>query len=198
MVFGTAALYFGLMLGVMIWAWRKGRGNGGSVRRAMAFAAIGFLLVYLPVFWNHLPVMLTHHAMCAKDAGFNAYVTPEQWLTQNRDELAKLSREDVQRTTASRVLPDGFSRYEHFGGLLATESSSERSTLYGVLVVRVESRLRDTRTNALVASQVDYQLGQHDDARLWFAGRSCFAPGDPNNPSRLRQQFTQRLLEAIK
>jgi hypothetical protein len=76
MLLGAGALYFGLMFFVMRGAWRAGRSEGGSVLQGLAFAFAGFLLVYLPIFWNHIPVLLEHRARCAKDAGFKVYVTP--------------------------------------------------------------------------------------------------------------------------
>jgi hypothetical protein len=198
MYLGAAALYLALMFVVVRWAWRKGRADGGSFVKASALALVGFLTVYLPAFWNHIPIVLAHRSMCAKDAGFKANVTPEQWIAENKEALSKLTRQDIQGTSPSRELPDGFSRYEFLGGLLARESSEKYSTLYGVSVVRQEERVLDTRTNKPVLSRVDYHIGQRDDARLWLAGRKCLADDDPKSPSKLRQKFVQRIQEEIK
>ncbi len=53
---GAAALYLATMLAAIAWAWRYGRRTGASHGRAALYASGAFLLVYLPVFWNHLPV----------------------------------------------------------------------------------------------------------------------------------------------
>ncbi len=198
MVLGAAALYLGLMFLVVRWAWRKGRGNGGSVGKASAFAALGFLLVYLPVFWNHIPVLLAHRAMCAKDAGFTAYVAPEQWRQQNRDRLAGLKGEDLTKMSKRHEMPEGFSRYEHFAGLLATEERTVRQPLFGIVVYRIEDRVRDVRNGQLVSTYVDYRVGHREDIRLWFGGYGCIADDDPNDPSDLRQRFYFQLQEEFK
>lgn len=198
MYLGTALLYFAVMWIVIRWAWRVGRNNGGSLLRSFSFAFAGFLMVYLPLFWNHIPVTLKHRSLCATDGGFNLYKTPEQWVAENRDHIAALNGIDLNKMSKSRKVGDGYDRYEYFGGLLASESRHTRSRVFQVDVLRVESLEVDVRTGAVVASLVDYQIGSRDDVRLWFAGKSCFAPNDARNPFTLSVKFNQQLRELAK
>lgn len=41
------------------------------------------LVIYLPVFWDHIPTLLAHKYYCDKDAGFWAYKSAEQWRVEN-------------------------------------------------------------------------------------------------------------------
>lgn len=173
MYLGAAALYLALMFVVVRWAWRKGRAGRGSLFKAGAFAFVALLAVYLPVFWNHIPIVLTHRAMCAKDAGFAVYVTPAQWEARNKDLLSSLRGVDLDKTTPSRMLASGFSRYEFFGAALARETKTQIDRLFGMNVVRLESRLLDARTGEVLTRRIGYSIGPLEDARIWLTGYSC-------------------------
>ena len=41
------------------------------------------IVMYLLVFWDHLPTLLLHKYYCATKAGFWVYKTPEQWKAEN-------------------------------------------------------------------------------------------------------------------
>jgi hypothetical protein len=172
MYLGAAALYLTLMFYVVRWAWRTGRAGGGSAVKASAFAFVGFLAVYLPVFWNHIPIVLAHRSMCAKDAGFKVHVTPAQWGAQNKEVLGSLRGVDLDKTTASRTLASGFSRYEFFGGALSRETKTQIGRLFGMNVVRAESKLLDARTGEVLTSRIGYAVGPREDARIWLTGYS--------------------------
>ena len=192
MVFGAAAPYLGLMLWVVIWAWRKGRASGGSALRGMAFAAVGFLIVYLPVFWNHLPTLVVRNHYCAKDAGFVAHVPAEQWLAEHAEQVSAtnaLPRIQRERTLSSTALPDGFKRDIHFNGLLAHEWKVETIQAWGASVRRRTSRIVDARNGKLLATATDYMTGEAEDLRMWLNTDSCVARptgqvGQPDTPSQ--------------
>lgn len=177
MLLGAGALYFGLMFFVMRWAWRAVRADGGSVLAASTFAFVGFLLFYLPVFWNHIPVLLAHRSMCAKDAGFKAYVTPEQWIAQNKEAIGKLTKEYVreqERSSKSVEIADGFRQEIYFGGLLATERRGRNHQILNVEIHKSEQRIRDATTKQLLATYVDYSASGHrDDIRGWIFPARC-------------------------
>jgi hypothetical protein len=187
MVFGAAALYLALMLFVMRWAWRKARANGGSVLKATLFALLGFLLVYLPVFWNYIPVLLAHRSMCEKDAGFNAYVTPDQWVSQHQETIDKLRKEEVEqqeRNSKSELGPDGFQREVYFGGLLVTEWRNTKQKVLNLEVGRSEQRIRDSQTNTVLATYINYTANKWDPDNPigWIFPSSCFDDNDKENP----------------
>jgi hypothetical protein len=198
MYLGAAALYLALMLFVVRWAWRKGRVNGGSIVKAAGFAIVGFLVVYLPVFWNHIPIVLAHRSMCAKDAGFRSQVAPEQWRKDNERSLAELRSTDLEKLSATQTLADGYVRYTYFGGLLASESSQRSERVLGTTFVRTETRIRDVKTEKVVAILVNYQVGTSGDVRPWVAGQTCYRQGDPQAPWVLAEKFHYRLKAETK
>lgn len=201
MLLGAGALYFGLMFFVMRGAWRGVRADGGSMLAASTFAFVGFLLVYLPVFWNHIPVLLAHRSMCAKDAGFKAHVTPEQWIAQNKDAIGKLTKQFVQeqeRISKSVELSNGFWRELYFGGLLATERKGSTHLVLSIDISKGEDRVRDANTGQLLATYIDYSASRNpDDIRGWIFPSHCpYAAG--NNPRDKYFQFRSDLTKEIK
>jgi hypothetical protein len=176
-VFCVAALYLAVMWLVVRWAWRGGRSNGGSLGKASAFALLGFLAVYLPVFWNHIPVLIVHRSLCAKDAGFKAYVLQEQWFSQNKESVGKLTKESVRqidRSSRPFETQEGLHRRLFFGGLLTTESRGTVQLVLNVQIVRDERSVRDVKTGQLLATYVDYSASGHpDDIRSWLFPDRC-------------------------
>jgi hypothetical protein len=198
MYLGAVALYLTLMFFVVRWAWRKGRADGGSRIKASGFATIGFLAVYLPVFWNWIPVVLTHRSLCNTDAGFTAYVTPEQWVAQNRDQFAQLVGVDLEALILPREhLASGYSRYKFFGGLLATEERSKVWNAWGIQFYRGERLVVDVRTGNALTRSVGYSAGSREDIRLWLPQLGCFR-SDAEQPSTQENLFTSKLKEEIK
>ena len=169
--------YAALMIWAVAFGRRRGRRDGGSRRMAAAYAGLGFLVVYLPVFWNHIPVLLAHRSMCVKDAGFKSDVTPQQWIAQNKEAIGKLTKESVlQQELASRRVDaaDGYQREVYFGGLLAAEW---RGTVHRVLNVDIhkdERRIVDVGSGQTLATFVDYSSSGHpDNIRGWIFPDSC-------------------------
>lgn len=196
MYLGAAALYLAVVYVAMRWAWRAGRAGGGSWVKASGYAFAGFLVVYLPVFWNHIPVLLIQRARCAEDAGFTVFVTAEQWGRRNREVLQTLRGTDLDKTTVSRVLPSGFSRYEFFGGLLARETRTNVERRLGMQFTRSESRLVDARTGELLTLRIGYAVGPRDDVRFWLTGHSC--PIEPERGIHPSVKYAVELKEQVK
>lgn len=201
MLLGAGALYFGLMFFVMRWTWRAVRADGGSVLAASTFAFVGFLLFYLPVFWNHIPVLLAHRSMCAKDAGFKAYVTPEQWIALNKNEINALVRSEVEkkeRNAETRKIADDFDQRIFFGGLLFSESKRTTQQLFSVDIGRAEMRTRDVRTGKLLASYTDYSARlNRDDIKGWIFPLKCPSK-DSNDPNTKYSNYRADLRKEIK
>ena len=78
-------LYFWLLYWVTrrayLWAIQRGH---TKLRSAMV-GFFGFLLIYLPIFWDFLPLLVMKQYYCAKDGGFTLYQSPEQWISENPD-----------------------------------------------------------------------------------------------------------------
>jgi hypothetical protein len=176
-VLAFAALYFSVMFLAVRWAWRKGLSLDGSRARAFRYAALAFLAVYLPVFWDHIPTLVVHRAMCAEDAGFTAYVDAEQWRAKNVEAVAAVNRLSPREKAAFVRLPDsadGFGQTIGFGGLHRTFSKLER-VLRWLPVLRSEQRVADARTGQVLAVAIDYSAGssQSEYLRWWNNIDSC-------------------------
>lgn len=76
-----------IYLAFLIWATRRGwlwaKDRGWGIRKRWLGAAFGFLIVYLPVFWDWIPTVVAHKYYCEKEAGFWVYKTVDQWKAEN-------------------------------------------------------------------------------------------------------------------
>jgi hypothetical protein len=196
MYLGAFTLYFVLMFVVVRGAWRLGRKDGGTKVRGLAFAGVGFLVVYLPVFWNLVPLEMVFRKKCATDAGFVAIKPPEQWAAENGARLVSLSNVDPYKMLDSRTLAPGLSRHEFLGGLLAREYLVDEQQQMGMTVTRTESRLIDVSTDALLAKSANYSVGPSGDLRVWLLRQSCFEPED--SPVFKDREYLQTVVKGIK
>ncbi len=92
-----------LYLWLLVWAtkrgWRWGiEKQGWTGGKRWRGAAIGFLLVYLPVFWDFIPTVAVYQFYCAKDAGFWVYKTLDQWKAENPGVMETLVENKIIRT----------------------------------------------------------------------------------------------------
>jgi hypothetical protein len=171
---GAAALYFSLMFFVVRFAWRKGKAHGRSTSRAIGFACVGFLAVYLPLFWNWIPVVLTHRSLCNKEAGFTAYVTPEQWVAENRDQLQKLVDVDLEKVIdKSKPHDENAHWYKFYGGMLQRKTENSSFQRYGMTFRSQESKLIDVQTGKVLTKGVSHSVGSREDIRLWLHISGC-------------------------
>lgn len=79
----AGAIYLAVLVLVTRVAYRWAKNKGLSRIKCRLVAAGGFLAVYLPVFWDHIPTVIAHQYYCATEAGFWVYKTPEQWRKEN-------------------------------------------------------------------------------------------------------------------
>lgn len=173
----AAALYCLVMFLSVRGAWRKGLASGGSRTRAFRYAALAFLAVYLPVFWDHIPTLVVHRAMCAKDAGFTAYMDAKKWSAKNAEAVTvvnRLSRNERESSIQAPKTADGFERSISLGGLLFREYQY-RKVVSWLSVGRSERRIADARTGEVLAVSIDYGAGPSspENLRWWNQIESC-------------------------
>jgi hypothetical protein len=188
------AVYGALMIGAMLCGWFWGRRKQGSRRKAAAYAGIGFLVVYLPIFWNHLPFLLRHKWLCARDAGFTQYVDPAVWRAEHDDEIRQLTVEELR---AYKYLKETDGSYvtRMYGGLLERRRLIERSSFLRVPVTRVEIKLISADSPQVMLVEVDYGFGGgRDDIRSWIFPNSC-RPKDSAPPYEL-EKYIGRIKES--
>lgn len=86
---------FCLYFYILYWATRRsylwGKSRGFSTYQNIGFGILGFLIIYLPVFWDFLPMLVIKEYHCRKDSGVRIYKTASQWAEENAS-LAKSIR----------------------------------------------------------------------------------------------------------
>ena len=172
-VFGLLAIY----LVVLAWATRQGwrwgiEKKGWTGRKRWLGAAIGFLIVYLPVFWDWIPTVVAHKYYCEKEAGFWVYKTLDQWKAENPGVMEGLVMKlSVQDTAYGdlQIMNDRFAIETHRNRpiLLITTNIAER-------------RLVDRKTGEILAKGVDVGSGVGNMAtgggiKFWLNQQPCIA-----------------------
>ena len=64
-------------------------------KRSWLWPMLGFLVVFLPIFWDWIPTVVAHKYYCATEAGFWIYKTPEQWNKENPGVMEELTTRKV-------------------------------------------------------------------------------------------------------
>jgi hypothetical protein len=161
-VIGLVVLVVGVIyLALLIWAtrasYRWAKGKGFSKSRCWASAAGGFLVVYLPVFWDHIPTLISYQYSCAADAGFWEYKTIDQWKRENQGVaetliavkgLSPSTRSgDMQNFTDTYRLNQRFSRVSRKTGPLPINRW------------RWDYEIVDTKTGEVLSRSVDFSTG---------------------------------------
>lgn len=176
LVFG---LYLLISIGVVRWTIRYARDNGRSAKRWGWCAAF---VMYSLVLWDWLPTVAVHQYYCAKDAGFWAYKTLDQWKVENPGVMEGLvankgapstRQGNMENYTDTYFLNQRFNWVvKHHGRFLFNRW-------------RHEQELVDTKTNEVLARYVDFSTSQERQQagwagwKFWLASRHC-GGGDRN------------------
>jgi len=173
-VFGLLAIY----LVVLAWATRQGwrwgiEKKGWTGRKRWLGAAIGFLIVYLPVFWDWIPTVAVHQFYCAKDSGFWVYKTLDQWKAENPGVMEGLHQmlQPRQKTDYGDIdiLDERF--------VLETHRTSPVPMLTTNIADR---RLVDRKTGEILAKAIDVGSGVGNmvtggGLKFWLNQKPCLA-----------------------
>ena len=189
-VFGLLGIY--LML--LAWATRRGcrwgiEKKGWTGRKRYLGAAIGFLIVYLPVFWDWIPTVAVHQYYCAKDSGFWVYKTLDQWKVENpgvMETLVSYNKNpggfNVDWPFQYKQEDDGHSKTiishinERFDELFIQQDVTDL-----VPIIRKENVLWDVRKSEAIARYVDFgagnsvrnTIGPPGPLKFWLHNRNC-------------------------
>ncbi len=159
--------------------------------KAMAIIAglVAFGVMYWPAFGDLVPTLLAHKQLCEKEAGFNVYVTPEQWEKDNPGVLETLV--PYEKYTAKGNLEFG---NERIGMTFDVYS-------YKDLAVRKEvEKIIDVKTNKVLSENIDFSRGYgslgSDDFRsikFWLYLSSCYKNYDLDENLKQRKYFYKLL-----
>jgi len=149
-------IYVALIVLVTRWAYRWAKGKGFSRGQCLGSAAFGFLVVYLPVFWDHVPTLVTYEYFCATEAGFWEYKTIDQWKMENPNTAGSLVSPKVA-AFIRRGDKDNYADTHHINQRF--DWIKKKSGPLAVNLWRWEEAVVDSMNGKVVASSIDFSTG---------------------------------------
>ena len=144
------AVYLGLSILVVRLAMRWARANG---RRAKRWGVAAGLIMYLLVFWDHIPTIVLHKYYCATKTGLWVNKTPEQWKIENSGVAETLTwRENCPQYQAS-----GVTRGNILNERFAWVESDEHNSILPVTVTH--ESIIDLQKNSTVVYRITVSSG---------------------------------------
>lgn len=160
-VFGAIILYLLISIAVVVGAIVYARRHGKSAKRWGAGAA---LVMYLLVFWDHIPTLVAHKYYCEKEAGFWVYKTLDQWKADNPGV--------VERLVANKGAPSN--RQGDMTNYIDTYFLNQRFNWVvkhnGPLLFnrwRHEQEVIDAKSGEVLARYVDFSTAQQQREAGW-------------------------------
>ncbi len=166
-------LAFGIYLAVSAWVvkatvhWARRTGRG--VKR---WGFVAAFVMYLLVFWDHIPTLLLHKYYCATKAGFWVYKTPDQWKRENPGWAETLTWQSNAPDYQSPNITHGYRLNERFAWVIKTDESL-------VLPVRVSyETIVDLANNEVAIKRVNVgagYIGRFEMLRFWTSLKPCIS-----------------------
>ena len=192
-IFGALAVYVIVLVAVTWFAYRWAAKRGLSRGKRWLAAMGGFLAVYLPVFWDHIPTLVAHKYYCEKEAGFWVYKTLDQWNAENLGVAATLVAKKGSPSTRQGDMENYTDTYslnsrfiwivKHNGQFLFNRWRHEQEVV-------------DVKTGNVLARYVDFSTSQirrqagWSGWKMWLDVRHCSGgERDQNNLRQFKNNF---------
>jgi len=157
-ILSAFALYLVISILVVRIAARAAKKRGRSPLRWGAAAA---LVMYLLVFWDHVPTLLVHWYYCKEEAGIWVYKTPDQWKKNNPGVIENLpmpgpsgSRSKWEEFDGGSGIANTYSLNERFNWIVKKQDISNL-----LPIIRKEQLVNDVTRNETLARYVDFSTG---------------------------------------
>ncbi len=197
-VLGALALYLIVSITVVVAATRAARRNDKSPWRWGGGAA---LVMYLLVFWDHIPTVITHKYFCATEAGFWVYKTVGQWKAENPGVLETLVTNKGESSTRQGDMGNYTDTYflnQQFSWVVTQQDTSQ-----SLPIIRMEQAVVDRDKNEVLARYVGFGSGNRVDdrsgppgtVRFWMVNHHCDGGGVHQDALR---NFRNKFLGAKK
>ena len=165
-----------LYLFLLVWAtrrgWRWAQDRGWEGRKRWLGAAYGFLIVYLPVFWDWIPTVVAHHYYCSTESGFWVYKTPEQWKQENPGVMETLVEDkhspfmrngDDENHTDTQIINQRFRWI-----------TEKRRMVFLLPAYEWKREILDANNGEVIARHIDFSSGKgRDSLKFWVNTESC-------------------------
>ncbi|MGB3937294.1 MAG: hypothetical protein WBL29_16460 [Burkholderiales bacterium] len=164
-------IYVALLIAATVAGYRFAKARGWSRRKSWLGAATGFLLVFLPMFWDWLPTVWLHSYYCERYAGLTVHQTPNQWKDANPDIAKTLVRQQRPLRVGSK---DKY--YFQLNQRFRWEIESMQLPLW---LRRDDQRVVDGATGQVLSHYIDFSTGQSGtidsfrDYKFWMNRNSC-------------------------
>ena len=191
-IFGAIALYAAFLVATVWFAVRAAKRTGKS---PWTWGIAAILVVYLLVFWDHIPTVLAHKYYCEKEAGFWIYKTVDQWKSENPGVLEALAAELKplrQSIGDTNSYTDTTFLNQRFIWVVKTHGP------FFLYRWHKEQELFDSKTQEVMARYVDFRVGYPnwpalgapadaglEAAKFWLASENC--AGGENNAIQMTQ-----------
>jgi len=137
------------------------------------------MVMYLIVFWDHVPTVIAHKYYCDKEAGFTVYKTLEQWKKENPGVAETLTYAETSKSEHRNN-----ETIYHLNERFDWHSDRER---FFLSLLRWDNQIIDVATGEVLAHYVDFSTGwgnfpvRGDGLRsfkLWLVSKSCSRSAD--------------------
>lgn len=176
-VLGVIALYFVVLIGFTIAGYKIAATRGLGRGKRWVGAAIGFAVIFLPVFWDTIPTLWLHRHYCETEGGLKVYKTLDLWKQENPGVADTLVQ--VQAPNYDVSVPGADEAYQLNQRFRWEIRNSARP--FGISMR--DERLVDAKNGNILAQSIEFSIvlsnafssGIHSfrDIKVWLARTYC-------------------------
>jgi hypothetical protein len=176
-VLGVIGIYIFVLIAFTFAGYRIAVRQGWSGPKPWLGAAMGFALIFLPLFWDAIPTLWMHRHYCESEAGLKIYKTLDQWKAENPGEVESLVKVPVSENA---VTVTGVTRGYQLNQRFRWEI---RESIRWFGIGMYDERLVDTKNGEVLAKFVDFstripnwvESGLHSlrDIKFWMDRNFC-------------------------
>ena len=167
----VGVIYLVVLIVVTRVAYSIAKKRGYSKAKCRLAAVGGFLVIYLPVFWDHIPTVVAHQYYCSKDSGFWIYKTLEQWKAENPNViLTQEGATDIQKEEDAYIEIHQINQRLNWVVRLNSTSSV-------LQVSKREEIIVDRNNDGVLARFIDFSRGNQRSTgtiKIWLVSNDCY------------------------
>jgi len=174
-VFFFILLYLAVLVGATVLGYQWAKWRGWPPGKRWSAAAVGFLVIFLPMFWDWMLTVWLHSYYCEKYAGLTVSKTPEQWKKENPGVAESLVRQDPPKQIGSEQ-----AYYMQLNQRFRREAQRSEKPLW---LIERQNRTVDSKTGELMVRLINFSTGQSGrieefrDIKIWMKRGSCEREG---------------------